>query len=103
MRAPVNLPFHRDGQHLPADEGEKISRHIEIETGEPKCRVGIVRCESKGRGDRWRFVVIHANIRAETRWREASVATGRGKRLRICYSVRACTTNVHTCANDDAA
>ena len=74
MGAPVNLPFYRDGQHLAADEGEKISSHVEIEIGEPKSGVRIVRCKSNGRGNRWRFVVIHGKIRAETRWREASVA-----------------------------
>ena|SRR2546423_13051836 len=103
MRAAVNLPFHCHRQHLAADECEKISGHVKIETGESKRRVGIMRRESNGRNNRWRFVVIHTKIRAETRSREASVATVCGKRLGIRYSARACMTNVHTCTNDDAA
>src|SRR5438270_12280854 len=79
MGAPVNLPFHRDGQHLAADEGEKISCHVEIEIGEPKCCVGIARRRTGWWNCRRRFVVIHGKMRAETRWREASVAPLRCK------------------------
>ena len=42
MCAPLNFPLNRYGQHLTADDGEKISRHIEIEVGKAKGGVGIV-------------------------------------------------------------
>ena len=65
MCAPVNLPLHRHGQHLAADDGEKISRHIEIEVGKAKGGVGIVRGPSDWRNGRWRFVLIHESAGAE--------------------------------------
>ena len=65
MCAPVNFPLHRYGQHLTADDGEKISRHIEIEIGKAKGGIGIVRRRSDGRNDWRRFVLIHESARAE--------------------------------------
>src|SRR6476659_2835465 len=65
MCAAVNLPFHRYGQHLTADDGEKISRHIEIEVGKAKGGVGIVRRRSEGRNGRRRFVLIHEKCARE--------------------------------------
>jgi hypothetical protein len=74
MCAPVNLPLHCYGQHLPAHDGEKISRHIEIEVGKAKGGVGIVRGRGDWRDGRRRFVVIHGSGRVETRTREANDA-----------------------------
>jgi len=65
MCAAVNLPFHRYGQHLTADDGEKISRHIEVEVGKAKGGIGIVRRQSDGPNGRRCFVLIHENARAE--------------------------------------
>src|SRR3989440_7569118 len=65
MCAPVNLPFHRYGQHLTSDDGEKISRHIEIEVGKAKGGIGIVRRQSDGPNGRRCFVLIHKSARAE--------------------------------------
>ena len=65
MCAPVDLPLHRYGQHLAADDGEKISRHIEIEVGKAKGGIGIVRRESDGRNGRRRFVLIHESARGK--------------------------------------
>src|SRR6202035_744978 len=84
MCAPVNLPLHRYGQHLAANDGEKISRHIEIEVGKAKGGIGIVRRRSDWRNGRRRVVVIHNRSRAETRPREASVAIWCRKRLEYC-------------------
>src|SRR4026209_1951905 len=65
MCAPVNFPLNRYGQHLTADDGEKISRHIEIEVGKAKGGIGIVRRESDGRNGRRRFVLIHEKCARE--------------------------------------
>src|SRR5882762_6880238 len=65
MCASVNLPLHRYGQHLTADDGEKISRHIKVEVGKAKGGIGIVRRRSDWRNGRRRFVLIHESARAE--------------------------------------
>jgi len=65
MCAPVNFPLNRYGQHLTADDGEKISRHIEIEVGKAKGGIGIVRRESNGPNGRRCFVLVHESARAE--------------------------------------
>ena len=70
MCAPVNLPLHRHGQHLPAEDGEKISRHIEIEVGKAKGGIGIMRRQSDWRNGRRRFVVIDESVRVQQRVRE---------------------------------
>ena len=65
MCASVNLPLYRYGQHLTADDGEKISRHIEIEVGKAKGGIRIVRRQSDGPNGRRCFVLIHENAGAE--------------------------------------
>src|SRR5207244_5724261 len=65
MCASVNLPLHRYGQHLTADDGEKISRHIEVEVGKAKGDIRIVRRQSDGPNGRRCFILIHENARAE--------------------------------------
>src|SRR5438270_6659165 len=65
MCVAVKLPFHCYGQHLTAHNGEKISRHIEIEVGKAKGGIGIVRRQSDWPNDRRCFVLIHESARAE--------------------------------------
>src|SRR2546423_837988 len=66
MCPPIDLPLHRYGQHLAADDGEKISRHIQIEVGKAKGGIGIVRRRSDWRNGRRRFVLFPALASAMT-------------------------------------
>src|SRR5437762_14372165 len=70
MCAPVNFPLHRYGQHLAADDGEKISRHIKIEVGRAKGGVGVVRWRANWRNSLRRLVVIHESVRVQKCARE---------------------------------
>src|SRR6266567_5074987 len=70
MCAPVNFPLHRYGQHLPTDDGEKISRHIKIEVGKAKGGVGVVRWRTNWRNSLRRLVVIHESVRVQKCARE---------------------------------
>ena len=63
MCAPVNFPLHCYCQHLAADDGEKISRHIKIEVGKAKGGVGVVRWRTNWRNSLRRLVVIHESAR----------------------------------------
>ena len=65
MCPPIDLPLHRYGQHLAADDGEKISRHIKIEVGKAKGGIGIVRRQSDWPNGRRCFVLIHESAREE--------------------------------------
>ena len=67
MSAGVDFPFQRDGEHLSARDGDKISEGVKDKATKPKSRVGIAGWGRGGFiGRRWRvrFLVGHRRAQA---------------------------------------